>query len=246
VFGLEGYRERDFWEKVWYVFSPARAARDGGLAALLQSVAGDPMGSPEPEAQAGANELVPAEAGPESAPEGLDAGAGESALPGTDEGNLTGSLDKLTQAEKTMVNDLLKQGKNVEIIPCSNLQNIQTPDFKVNGVLTELKTLNGTSLNTPVTRITDGFKQGASTVIIDARTTGLTIEQANTVLNRLNGIYNNNIPGKIEIWTNFGTISGGKQKWPEWIANAEKHYQTQWHPMTYNSEFIPTKNGIKF
>jgi hypothetical protein len=63
VFGLEGYRERDFWEKVWYVFNPARAARDGGLAALLQSVISGPVGSPEPEAQAGANELVPAEAG---------------------------------------------------------------------------------------------------------------------------------------------------------------------------------------
>jgi hypothetical protein len=28
-------------------------------------------------------------------------------------------------------------------------------------------------------------------------------------------VFNNKIPEKIEIWTNFGTISGGKQKWPD-------------------------------
>jgi len=84
---------------------------------------------------------------------------------GITKGTLTGSLNGLTPAERTMVNDLLNQGKNVEIIPRSNTQGIKTADFKVNGVLTELKTLNGTSLNTPVTRIQDGFKQGASSKI---------------------------------------------------------------------------------
>jgi filamentous hemagglutinin len=64
MFGLEGYRDRDFWEKVWYVFSPARAARDGGLAALLQSVISGPVGSPEPEAQADAEGLMLPETGP--------------------------------------------------------------------------------------------------------------------------------------------------------------------------------------
>ena len=125
-------------------------------------------------------------------------------------GTLTGSLDKLSQAERTMVNDLLRQGKNVEIVPRSNVQGVKTPDFKVNGVLTELKSLEGTSLNTPVTRIQKGFGQGAQTVIIDGRATGLTAEQANTVINRINGIYKNGVPGKIEIWTNEGTIFGGK------------------------------------
>jgi len=125
-------------------------------------------------------------------------------------GELTGNLDGLSQAERTMVDDLLSQGKNVEIVPRSNESGVKTPDFKVNGVFTELKSLNGTSLNTPVTRIQDGFKQGASTVIIDGRASGLTAEQANTVIDRINGIYKNNIPGKIEIWTNSGIIFGGK------------------------------------
>lgn len=91
-------------------------------------------------------------------------------------GKLMGSLDGLTTAERTVVNDLLSSGKNVQIIPRSNVQGVATPDFIVNGVKTELKTLTGTSLNTPVTRIQDGFKQGAQSVIIDGRNAGLTSE----------------------------------------------------------------------
>ena len=125
---------------------------------------------------------------------------------GTNRGTLTGKLDGLKQDEKNMVEDLLNSGKNVEIIPRSNIPNEKTPDFLVDGVKTELKTLNGTSLNTPVTRIQDGFEQGAQTVIIDGRKTGLTLEQANTVINRALGKYGGNLPGKIEIWTNEGII----------------------------------------
>ena len=125
---------------------------------------------------------------------------------GTNRGTLTGKLDGLKQDEKNMVEDLLNSGKNVEIIPRSNIPNEKTPDFLVDGVKTELKTLNGTSLNTPVTRIQDGFEQGAQTVIIDGRKTGLTLEQANTVISRALGKYGGNLPGKIEIWTNEGII----------------------------------------
>ena len=125
-------------------------------------------------------------------------------------GSLIGSLDDLSQDERKMVNDLLNQGKNVEIIPRSDVQGVKTPDFRVDGVLTELKTLNGTSLNTPVSKIQKAFNQGASTVIVDGRGTGITIEQANGVLSRIDGIYKENIPGLIEIWTNDGIVYGGR------------------------------------
>ncbi|NLX76297.1 MAG: hypothetical protein GXZ01_02815, partial [Clostridiaceae bacterium] len=122
-------------------------------------------------------------------------------------GKLTGSLDGLTSAERKVVNDLLSQGKNVEIIPRSNVQGVSTPDFIINGVKTEFKTLNGTSLNTPVTRITDAFKQSADAVIIDARNVGITAEQANQILNRAAGTYQNKVlPGQVEIWTVDGII----------------------------------------
>ena len=79
-------------------------------------------------------------------------------------------------------------------------------DFLVNGVKTELKTLNGTSLNTPVTRVKDGFRQGAEVVIIDGRNTGLALEQANIVIKHILGKYSEELPGIIEIWTDEGII----------------------------------------
>ncbi len=126
---------------------------------------------------------------------------------GTDtNGTLTGELNGLTVAERTMVNDLINNGNNVEIIPRSNIPGNRTPDFLVNDVLTELKTLTGTSLNTPVTRIQAGFRQGATMVIIDGRNTGLILYDANIVIERVLGIYGGEMPGTVEIWTMEGII----------------------------------------
>ena len=72
-------------------------------------------------------------------------------------GTLTGKLDKLTADERKIVEDLLSSGKNIEIILESNIDRVKTPDFLVDGIKTELKTLNGTSLGTPVKRIVEGF-----------------------------------------------------------------------------------------
>lgn len=105
-----------------------------------------------------------------------------------------------------MVDDLLNAGNDVEIIPRSNIPGSKAPDFMINGVKTELKTLTGTSLNTPVTRIQDGFKQGAETVIIDGRNTGLTLNDASTVIERALGKYGGKLPGTVEIWTTEGII----------------------------------------
>ncbi len=102
-----------------------------------------------------------------------------------------------------MVEDLLVSGKNVEIIPRSSIPGKKTPDYLINNVKTELKTLNGTSLNTPVKRITEGFKQGASTVIIDGRKTEITMQDAKTIVNRVIG-KSGELPGVVEIWTKEG------------------------------------------
>lgn len=99
-------------------------------------------------------------------------------------------------------------GFNVRINPRSNAQGKKSADFYLNGILTELKNLNGNSLNTPLTKITDGFKQLAETVILDARKIELTKDQALHVLIRIKGVYKGNIPGKTEIWTKEGIIYG--------------------------------------
>ncbi|USG64978.1 hypothetical protein NDK47_23095 [Brevibacillus ruminantium] len=123
-------------------------------------------------------------------------------------GKITGSLNGLTDAEKKVVNDLTARGKNVEIIPKDPNSKVKTPDFKVDGVKTELKTLENPNVNTGITRIQKGLKQGAETVIIDARDAGLTVDQAKQIINRASGTYpNRTIPGKVEIWTNEGTIT---------------------------------------
>ena len=105
-----------------------------------------------------------------------------------------------------MVEDLLNAGNDVEIIPRSNIPGEKIPDFLVNGVKTELKTLTGTSLNTPVTKIQKAFKQGAEVVIIDGRNTGLTKDAANTIIERILGIYGGELPGIVEIWTTEGIM----------------------------------------
>jgi len=111
-----------------------------------------------------------------------------------------------TKNERKMVEDLLALGKNVEIIPRSNELGVKTPDFLVDGIKTELKTMEGSSLNTPVSKIQKAFKQDAEVVIIDGRITGLTLDQANTIIKRILGIYGGELPGIVEIWTTEGII----------------------------------------
>jgi len=115
------------------------------------------------------------------------------------------TTDTLTKGEKQVIDDLVGQGKTVERIPKSD---VKTPDFKVNGVKTELKTLENANTNTGMKRIQEGFKQGAETVIIDARGSGLTNSQASEILSRVSGKYSNKqLPGNVEIWIDGKVIT---------------------------------------
>ncbi|MGL5149744.1 MAG: hypothetical protein ACRC7N_04110 [Clostridium sp.] len=121
---------------------------------------------------------------------------------------MIGSLDDIGADEIKVVNELLGSGKNVEVIPRSKVPGINTPDFKVNGVVTELKTLENYNLNTPLKKIRKAFdKQGAEVVIYDVRKAGLNANDVDTIYSRLTGIYEGNGPGKIEFWTNDGIIT---------------------------------------
>jgi len=122
-------------------------------------------------------------------------------------GKLTGKLDGLKQAERKMVDDLLKQGRDVEIIPKDPAAKLKTPDFKVNGVSTELKTIANPNVNTVITKIQNGFQQNAQRVLVDVRNTGLTAQQVQEAITRTIGSYKNGVPGGIEIWYNGGVIT---------------------------------------
>ena len=123
-------------------------------------------------------------------------------------GKLTGSINGLTDAEKKVVNDLIDEGYDVEIIPTDPESKKKTPDFNINGVKTELKSLQNPNTNTAMKRIQEGFKQGAETVIIDAREASMTANQAQEVLDRAIGKYpNKQFPGNVEIWINGEIIT---------------------------------------
>lgn len=126
---------------------------------------------------------------------------------GKDHGKLTGKLDGLTKEEISAVDRLRSQGKNVEIIPVDPKAKIKTPDFKVNGIKTELKTLVNPNTNTGMKRIQEAFRQNTNDVIIDGINAGLTKKQAEEILTRAAGKYpNGKFPGNVEIWTIEGII----------------------------------------
>ena len=82
----------------------------------------------------------------------------------------------------------------------------------MNNVKTELKTLNGNNANTAVTKIQEAFKQGPTHVIIDARNTTFTKEQAHKIIERATGSYaNKKLPGVVQIYTKEGLVIGGKR-----------------------------------
>jgi hypothetical protein len=137
--------------------------------------------------------------------------AGDDVVEGA--GNKTGKFidntkDKISKDEKRVVDDLVGQGKTVERIPRDPQSIDKSSDFKIDGVITELKTLENANTNTGMKRIQKGFSQGAETVIIDARGSGLTSSQAGEMINRVKGKYpNGQIPGKVEIWIDGQVIT---------------------------------------
>ncbi|MCL1988870.1 MAG: hypothetical protein FWG64_13020 [Firmicutes bacterium] len=122
-------------------------------------------------------------------------------------GNLMGELKRKNLAERKVVEDLLSQGKNVEIVEESKIQGVQTPDFIIDGVPTELKTLNSLNTGRGAKHIENGFKQHASVVILDARPANASKTHADEIFERAKGKYpNKELPGSIEIWTNVGVF----------------------------------------
>ncbi|MBD3557542.1 hypothetical protein H6S82_01495, partial [Planktothrix sp. FACHB-1355] len=120
----------------------------------------------------------------------------------TKSGILSGSLNGLTQAERSMVSELLAQGKNVSIVPRSA---IKTPDFLVNGVSTELKTLTSAGTNTLKNAIQKATKQGQQ-ILVDARNVNISPEDAMKQILRVEG-NGYVVKGRVTIFTNGGTVT---------------------------------------
>lgn len=118
------------------------------------------------------------------------------------------TTDTLTKGEKLVVDDLVGQGIIVERIPSNPKVEGGTPDFNVDGVKTELKTLENANTNTGMKLVQNGFNQGAESVIIDARKSGLTKAQADEIIAHTIGKYpNGQLPGTVEIWIDGQVIT---------------------------------------
>ncbi|MBL8819890.1 MAG: hypothetical protein JNL58_27945 [Planctomyces sp.] len=123
---------------------------------------------------------------------------------GVSKGQLTGptkAVNELKAAERSFVDEQLKLGKDVEVIPRAETTgpNVprgenRTPDFKIDGVVNELKTVSGIQKQTSdalssgiASRIIDGRGQ-APNIIVDARLqSGLTKEIAERAIIRAYG-----------------------------------------------------------
>ncbi|MGX7417386.1 CdiA C-terminal domain-containing protein [Carnobacterium gallinarum] len=100
--------------------------------------------------------------------------------------------------EKKVVESLLEQGKNVQLIPeAPNV--MKTPDLLVDGVKTEIKTLNGNNINTLVTKVGNALKQvdGTGEIIYDISKANFTSQQIEEIISRLTGKYGKDVVNRI-------------------------------------------------
>ena len=122
-------------------------------------------------------------------------------------GRLVGSLNALTDVEKGFVDDMLNLGKNVEVIPTGAGR---TPDFLIDGVRYELKTLSGVVEETAdgisgaiANRVMNGRGQAVDIIVDARRQAGITEDIARRGIRRAFGA-DNKTGGKIQSITIYG------------------------------------------
>ena len=121
---------------------------------------------------------------------------------GVKNGKVIGDLKGLTPAEREFVDELVSQGKQVELIPRGSGK---TADFLIDGVETELKTVNRLGTNTVKNAIQSASKQGEN-ILIDARGTSLTKADALNQINRAQGNVGG-LEGRVTILTGEGSVN---------------------------------------
>lgn len=120
-------------------------------------------------------------------------------------GTLTGSLDGRTLAERQYVEDLLSEGRNVEILKESTIEGVKTADFRVDGVVTELKTLNTLGNNTIKNAIEEAAHQGQQ-IVIDVRHLNISPQAAGREILRAQGNVGG-LSGRVTILTQGGRVT---------------------------------------
>jgi len=136
----------------------------------------------------------------------VDGGSGDGRKQSEDgkapRGKLKGDTSGLTPGEKKIVDEMLQEGRDVEIVPRGTER---TPDFLVDGVPTELKTLTQAGPTTLKNAIQTAAKQGEN-VLIDARNVPLTREEALNQIQRAEGNVPGGLQGRVTVLTRTGTV----------------------------------------
>ncbi len=121
---------------------------------------------------------------------------------GSSAGSLKGSLNKLTSDEKGGIMKLVKDGHAVEIIQRDPTR--KTADLLVDGLRTELKTIQNSNVNTAITKLQDAFKQGEA-AILDLRKTNFGKKEVKEIIERTAGSFSDKkLPGPVKVWTAKG------------------------------------------
>jgi hypothetical protein len=107
-----------------------------------------------------------------------------------------------TVEEQSIADALEAEGS--EVVPLEVVQGQKNPDALVDGVRTEFKTITVAGPNTLKNQIQDGLKQ-APNVVVDARGTSITKEQAMQQIQRVEGNMGS-VQGRVTILTNEGTV----------------------------------------
>ena len=115
----------------------------------------------------------------------------------------TAIVAKPTPAEASMIAELRSAGKTVEQL--ARIPGKKTADFLVNGVETELKTLEGSGTTTLKSAVERAAKQGEQ-ILIDARDTKLTAEQCANQIARAQGNVGG-LQGRVTVLTKDGIVN---------------------------------------
>ncbi|QIK70252.1 hypothetical protein G7062_08100 [Erysipelothrix sp. HDW6C] len=111
------------------------------------------------------------------------------------------SYSSLTTDEKRIVDKLLSEGKNGQLI--SETQNVgKSFDLKVDGIPTEIKTLNRNNINTLVTKVGRALEQlkgENGKIIYDISRANFSSDEINQIWSRLVGKFGPEIKNIVEL-----------------------------------------------
>jgi hypothetical protein len=114
----------------------------------------------------------------------------------------TDALIGLNPAERKVAQELIAQGHKVSVISRSSTK---TADFLVDGIKTELKTLQSAGTNTLKNAIQTAAKQSDQNILIDARNVDISAGEANSEILRAQGNVGN-LSGRVTVLTKDGAV----------------------------------------